>query len=262
VRRPYGTYRACALFGMAVLLSPIGGAALAASPPASASGSVSSTDGALIGGAAVTLSGNGPQRSARSDRRGAFSFPSLTPGTYTLAVTAPGYNPIDGRLVEVAANANTVFDLRLPRLQASSLTVIGSVRANGAQTISTLPAPTLDISMQPYAQQGETRVSDILANQLSTTVVPVLGGGLNAPMVVSLRVAPIRAKRSSTSTGTRSTTVHRRLRSLVARSGRLAKRSQVVYGIAPSSLFGPNTLGGALNVRTLEPTRKRTCSNA
>jgi len=253
VRRPYGTYLACALFGMAVLLSPIGGAALAASPPASASGSVSSTDGALIGGAAVTLSGNGTQRSARSDRRGAFSFPSLTPGTYTLAVTAPGYNPIDGRLVEVAANANTVFDLRLPRLQASSLTVIGSVRANGAQTISTLPAPTLDISMQPYAQQGETRVSDILANQLSTTVVPVLGGGLNAPMVVSLRgpdpsetLVDIDGHQvNNGSTGDFDL-------SLLDPADLVS--SQVVYGIAPSSLFGPNTLGGALNVRTLEPT--------
>ncbi len=31
---------------------------------------------------------------------------------------------------------------------------------------------------------------------------------------------------------------------------------QLVYGIAPSSLVGPNTIGGVINVRTLEPTAK------
>ena len=29
---------------------------------------------------------------------------------------------------------------------------------------------------------------------------------------------------------------------------------QVVYGIAPSSLIGPNTIGGGINILTLEPT--------
>lgn len=31
---------------------------------------------------------------------------------------------------------------------------------------------------------------------------------------------------------------------------------QVVYGIAPSALIGPSTIGGAINLRTLEPTAK------
>ncbi len=29
---------------------------------------------------------------------------------------------------------------------------------------------------------------------------------------------------------------------------------QVVYGISPSSLIGPNTIGGGVNILTLEPT--------
>jgi outer membrane cobalamin receptor len=227
--------------------------ALGAASDSGASGTVLSSDGAPIGGAAVTLSGNGPAVSAVSDLHGAFTFPHLAPGTYTLAVRAPGYNPIAARTVEVAAGDRTTIELRLPRLQASSLTVIGSVRANGSQAISTLPSPTMDISMQPYAQQGETRVSDILADQLSTTVVPVIGGGLNAPMVVSLR-GPDPSETLVDIDGHQVNNGSTGDFDLSLLDPADLTSAQVVYGIAPSSLFGPNTLGGALNVRTLEPT--------
>ncbi len=229
------------------------GSAQAGSLPSSAAGVVTSTDGSPIAGAEVTLAGNGSPLTSRSDRSGAFLFRALAAGTYTLAVSAPGYNPITARTVQIAADAKTTIELRLPRLQASSLTVIGTVRTNGTQAISTLPAPTLDISMQPYAQQGETRVSDVLANQLSTTVVPIIGGGLNAPEVVSLRgpdpsetLVDIDGHQvNNGSTGDFDL-------SLLDPADLVS--TQVLYGIAPSSLFGPNTLGGALNVRTLEPT--------
>jgi outer membrane cobalamin receptor len=228
-------------------------AAASVAGDASVSGSVLSTDGTPVVDADVTLSGDGSPLSARSDRHGAFIFPSVASGTYALSVSAAGYNSLSARTIAVAPRANTTLELRLPRLQASSLTVIGSVRTNGSQAISTLPAATLDISMQPYAQQGETRVSDILGNELSTTVVPIIGGGLNAPEVVSLRgpdpsetlvdVDGHQANNGSTGDFDLSLLDPADLTS-----------TQVVYGIAPSSLYGPNTLGGALNVRTLEPT--------
>jgi outer membrane cobalamin receptor len=224
-----------------------------AEPDSSAGGSVLSSDGAAIAGAAVSLSGNGPTRAAQSDAHGAFVFDHLASGTYTLAVSAPGYNPIASQTVQIAPRARATIELRLPRQQASSLTVIGSVRTNGAQAISTLPAPTLDISMQPYAQQGETRVSDILADQLSTTVVPVIGGGLNAPAVVSLR-GPDPSETLVDIDGHQVNNGSTGDFDLSLLDPADLTSAQVVYGIAPSSLFGPNTLGGALNVRTLEPT--------
>ena len=227
--------------------------ALAAAPDASAFGSVSSTDGTPIAGAEVTLSGNGPTLMSRSDGHGAFAFASLPSGTYTLGATAPGYNPLSGRTVQIAANAKTTLELRLPRLQASSLTTIGYVRTNGGQAISTLPAPTLDISMQPFAQQGATRVSDILGYQLSTTLIPVLGGGLNAPTVVSLR-GPDPSETLVDIDGHQVNNGSTGDYDLSLLDPADLTSSQVVYGIAPSSLYGPNTLGGALNVRTLEPT--------
>jgi outer membrane cobalamin receptor len=236
------------------LLLPLLGTAVTAAPPdASAGGSVLSTDGAPIADARVTLAAAAAPLEARSDRHGAFSFASLPPGTYTISVSAPGYDPITSRSVQIAAAARTTLELRLPRLQASSLTVIGTVRANGAQSISTLPAATLDISMQPYAQQGETRVSDILGEQLSTTVVPVLGGGLNAPQVVSLR-GPDPSETLVDIDGHQVNNGSTGDFDLSLLDPADLASTQVVYGIAPSSLFGPNTLGGALNVRTLEPT--------
>jgi outer membrane cobalamin receptor len=220
---------------------------------ATASGTVTSVDGAAIANARITLAGNGPVREALSDRHGAFTFRNLRSGTYTFAAAAPGFNPISAQTVQIAAHAATTIDLRLPRQQASSLTVIGSVRTNGAQAISTLPSPTLDISMQPYAQQGETRVSDILSDQLSTTVVPIIGGGLNAPQVVSLR-GPDPSETLVDIDGHQVNNGSTGDFDLSLLDPADLTSSQVVYGIAPSSLFGPNTLGGALNVRTLEPT--------
>jgi outer membrane cobalamin receptor len=246
---PYALLAILALLGFAAT----GPAAAADAAVPAAVGSVLSSDGLPIAGATVTLSGNGPSISALSDRRGAFAFPSLPAGTYTLAVTAPGYNPISARTVEIAADGRTTIELRLPRQQASSLTVIGSVRTNGAQAISTLPAPTLDISMAPYAQQGETRVSDVLGNQLSTTVVPVIGGGLNAPEVVSLR-GPDPSETLVDIDGHQVNNGSTGDFDLSLLDPADLTSAQVVYGVAPSSLFGPNTLGGALNVRTLEPT--------
>lgn len=242
-----------ALLAVAAAFALAQGSAAAAPSDSAAGGTVLSSDGAPIARAEVTLSGDGTPLTAESDSHGSFRFPHLAPGTYALAVRAPGYNPIAARTIEIASGGTTTIELRLPRLQASSLTVIGSVRANGSQAISTLPSPTLDISMQPYAQQGETRVSDVLSDQLSTTVVPVIGGGLNAPEVVSLR-GPDPSETLVDVDGHQVNNGSTGDFDLSLLDPADLTSAQVVYGIAPSSLFGPNTLGGALNVRTLEPT--------
>jgi len=229
-------------------------AAAAQQPPAAGvSGTVSSADGKPIPGASIALTGNGSARVAVSDRSGRFHLSGVPAGTYGVRASASGYSTLSGRTVAVAPNAETSLSLVLPAAQVSSLTVIGTVTTNGGTALSTAPAPSLEISTQPYAQQGVTRASDILQYQLSTTVIPIIGGGLNAPAAVALR-GPDPSE------------------TLVAVDGHLVNNGstgdfdlslldpadlqslQVVYGIAPSSLFGPNTLGGALNVLTLEPT--------
>jgi outer membrane cobalamin receptor len=220
---------------------------------AAASGSVRASDQTPIAGATVTLSGNGPTQRASSDRAGQFRITGIRPGTYIVSVTAPGYSPISGKTVSIAGGSEATLSIVLPVAQVSSLAQIGQVTANGRQTLSTNAAPTIDVATQPYAQAGVTSTSSILAQQLSTTVYPILGGGLNAPAVVALRgpdpsetlvdVDGHQVNNGSTGDFDLSLLDPADLQSL-----------QVVYGIAPSALYGPNTLGGALNVRTLEPT--------
>ena len=221
--------------------------------PAAAGGTVTTSTGTPIAGATIVVSGNGPARSAVTDRKGRFRLAGLAPGTYTLRVVAAGYAPVSGRTIEVSATAPTTLQVVLLRQQASSLTVIGEVRANGGGVVSTASAPTVQINAPAYAAQGVTTVSDILQNQMSTTVVPVLGGGLNAPEVVALR-GPDPSETLVDVDGHQINNGNTGDFDLSLLDPAELQSVEVVYGIAPSALYGPNTLGGALNVRTLEPT--------
>jgi outer membrane cobalamin receptor len=217
------------------------------------SGTVTSGEGSPVGGALVNLSGNGAPRTALSDAHGKFELQTVSAGTYTLSVTARGYTPLSGRTIQVDANLPTVLQLVLSRAQAASLTVIGEVRANGGTVLSTASAPVVQINAPTYAAQGVPSVGDILQNQMSTTVVPVLGGGLNAPLVVALR-GPDPSETLVDVDGHQINNGNTGDFDLSLLDPADLQSVEVVYGIAPSSLFGPNTLGGALNVRTLEPT--------
>ncbi|MBD5655409.1 MAG: TonB-dependent receptor [Candidatus Eremiobacteraeota bacterium] len=229
------------------------GVATAPLAAAQMSGTVVAPDGTPVVAAQLVLSGNGPDKTAVTDRSGHFRLGGVAPGTYSISATAKGYSPLSGRTIELTDGTANDVNLVLSRAQASALTTIGSVTTNGHQALSTAPGQSSNIATAPYAARGVTRTSDILQDELSTTVQPVIGGGLNAPAVVSLRgpdpsetlvdIDGHAVNNGSTGDFDLSLLDPADLQSV-----------QVVYGIAPSSLFGPNTLGGALNVRTLEPT--------
>ncbi len=216
-------------------------------------GAVDAPGGVPIANVSVTIRGEGGSKTVRSDAHGRFDFGRLAPGTYEIQAQAKGYDRLSERTIAVRAAQVNQIALTLRRSQASSLLVIGQVTVNGTPAISTAPVPSVNIDAQRYAAQAVTRVSDILTDQLSTTVYPILGGGLNAPAVVALRgpdpsetlvdVDGHQVNNGSTGDFDLSLLDPADLESV-----------QVVYGIAPSALYGPNTLGGALNVVTLEPT--------
>jgi outer membrane receptor protein involved in Fe transport len=237
-----------AVFGLVLIAFP-GAYALAAG----ITGTVLAADGTPVPSARVTFSGAGAPRSAQTDRAGRFALDDLPAGTYTVSANAKGYSPLSGRTVQVLDGSPNQIDLVLSRAQASSLTTIGTVRTNGRQALSTAPGQSVDIATAPYAQQGITRTSDILQQELSTTVEPVIGGGLNAPAVVSLR-GPDPSETLVDIDGHSVNNGATGDFDLSLLDPADLQSVQAVYGIGPSSLFGPNTLGGALNVRTLEPT--------
>jgi outer membrane receptor protein involved in Fe transport len=233
-------------------------AAMAAAPALAASlapvtGSVAAQGGVPIANASVTIRGEGLSKTVRSDAHGRFDFGRLAAGTYEIQAQAKGYETLRERTIAVRSAQVNQIALTLRRSEASSLLVIGQVSVNGTPAISTAPVPSVNIDAQQYAAQAVTRVSDILTDQLSTTVYPILGGGLNAPAVVALR-GPDPSETLVDVDGHQVNNGSTGDFDLSLLDPADLENVQVVYGIAPSALYGPNTLGGALNVVTLEPT--------
>jgi outer membrane cobalamin receptor len=230
--------------------------ALAQTGPGSVSGSVASGDGTPIAGAAVTLEGNGTNRVVHTDATGRFALNGVPPGTYEILVSALGYDRLSGRTIDVRAAEATTVALTLVR-SSTSLVTIGRVNTRSGEALSTSSAPAQDLSAQSYAARGYTSVADMLAQDaISTTVIRPSGGNPAAPAVVALR-GPDPTEtlidvdgHSVNSGGTGAFDL-----SLLDPAD--FSSVQLVYGISPSSLIGPNTIDGAINVRTLEPTAKR-----
>ena len=215
-------------------------------------GSVTANDGTPIAGATVVLSSPGTSHRSVSDAHGSVVFKSLPGGTYALAASAAGYQSITQRTVTFDPN-NTLLLISLSPATTNSLTVIGQVRASTGETVSTSSAPTVTLERAECRRGRRPVRRPMIWNQLSTTPVLPLGGGSNATRC--LRCAdPTRPKRSSTSTATPSTTGTPGDFDLSLVDPAALQDVQLVYGISPSSLIGPNTIGGGINIVTLQPT--------
>ena len=146
---------------------------------------------------------------------------------------------------------NTI-DLVLIR-SSTSLTTIGSVSATGTAAISTSSVPAQILNTQDYAARGFTRVGDVLEDALSATVLRQGSGSPAAPESVALR-GPDPTETLIDIDGHEVNNSNSGDFDLSLLDPADFENEQVVYGVAPSSLIGPSTIGGAINVRTLEPT--------
>ncbi len=237
-------------FGILALVSRLPAAAQSAD--AGIAGTITASDGTPVAGARIELaSANGSARST-SDSGGHFVLTGLPGGTYQLYASAPGYASISHRTVTLARDGATLA-LVLQRATTSSLAVIGQVRANAGETVSTSSAPSVSLSAQNAAEAGVTSVSDMVWNQLATTPVIPLGGGSNATVSFALR-GPDPTETVVDIDGHSVNNGNTGDFDLSLIDPAALQSVQLVYGISPSSLVGPNTLGGAINILTLEPT--------
>ncbi|MGC9992827.1 MAG: TonB-dependent receptor [Candidatus Cybelea sp.] len=215
-------------------------------------GTVRSNDGAPIAGASVTISMPDVSRTDRTDARGAFVLSHVREGTYTLRASAPGYQPISQRTVTLG-RSNSRLSIVLSQATTNSLTVIGEVRASAGETVSTASAPTISMSAQQAAAAGTTSVAPMLWSQLSTTPVIPLGGGSNATVSFAVR-GPDPTETVVDIDGHQMNNGNTGDFDVSLLDPAALQEVQLVYGIAPSSLIGPNTIGGGVNIVTLEPT--------
>ncbi len=135
----------------------------------------------------------------------------------------------------------------------NSLTVIGEVRASAGETVSTSSAPTVSLSAQAAAAAGVTSVAPMLWSQLSTTPVIPLGGGSNATVSFAVR-GPDPTETVVDIDGHQMNNGNTGDFDVSLLDPAALQEVQLVYGISPSSLIGPNTIGGGVNILTLEPT--------
>ncbi len=215
-------------------------------------GTVTAADGTPIAGATVALTAASSVRTARTDARGRFDIDRVLPGTYSISAAAPGYQSVTQRAVTVAEHEEHLA-LVLARATTSSLTTIGTVRARSGETVSTASAPSVTISAQDAAASGTTAVSSMLWDQLATTPFLPLGGGSNATVAYAVR-GPDPTETLVDVDGHQVNNGNTGDFDLSLVDPASLQSVQLVYGIAPSSLLGPNTIGGAVNIMTLEPT--------
>jgi outer membrane receptor for ferrienterochelin and colicin len=111
-------------------------------------GTVLDTNHAPLAGATVTLTSAQGTRSATTDSKGAFRFPYLTPGTYSLSARREGYNTVDHPNIEVRLGSTSQLEVTLQPTTTEKVEVIAS-------------APTVDVTS---ATTGTNIKTDVLAN--------------------------------------------------------------------------------------------------
>jgi outer membrane receptor protein involved in Fe transport len=236
-----------------VAFSSLGSTAVLAQGDAgTVEGVVTSSDGASVADAVVTLAGRGAERSVRSGPDGRFELNGVPAGTYGVRAEATRYDRLSGRTIDVRDGAVTELALSLAR-SSSSLATIGRVAIKGSDALSTSSAPTSYLDPQAYANFGYTRLSDMLQNSISTTLVHPLGGSTVLPTSVALR-GPDPTETLVDIDGHQVNTGNTGDFDLSLLDPADYVGVELVKGIAPSSLVGPDTIDGAINIRTLEPT--------
>lgn len=243
--------RAAALLTLIVLLvAP--GIVYAQSSTLDVTGTVKAADGTPIAGASVNLTSQAGADRARTDARGFFVMHEVRSGTYALHVSAPGYQTLSERTVTVGANDATLT-VTLSPATTNALTVIGRVSASSGETVSTASAPTDSLSAQAAAAAGTTSVGAMVWSALSTTPVIPLGGGSTATVDLAVR-GPDPTETIVDIDGHPMNNGNTGDFDLSLLDPAALQEVEIVYGIAPSSLIGPNQIGGGVNITTLQPT--------
>jgi hypothetical protein len=113
-------------------------------------GQVRDTTNAVVPGATVTITNSetGLRRSAKTDDAGRFNLPQLKPGTYSVRVEAPGFEPQQNDNVTSGLGQKQTVDFILKVARSNEVVEVSSeaplINPENANTSTTLNAPALE----------------------------------------------------------------------------------------------------------------------
>lgn len=213
-------------------------------------GNVHSSTGAPIANARIALRGSTVFHTT-TNARGTFAI-AIPAGAYEFNAQARGYA---GATVDLRVQRDSQIDVALEAVDAPTLRTIAAVRIDGrlAPMHGTIPSVTLPRA--EYERMGYDRVVDAIAGVPSVTFSRPDGGGSNAIAAISLR-GPDPSE------------------TLIALDGQLLNDANtgdidvsrfpiaafssvdITEGLGPQDSEGSNTIGGAVDLVSLRPTRE------
>jgi len=215
------------------------------------SGHVVTSTGTPVANAHVDLTGT-TAAAVRTDADGAFSV-RVDPGTYQIHASAAGFAPTYAGPIDVDHDERV--DVALESLDTPQLRLIGSVRVDGKLAVQHDAVPSINVSRNDLEQLGFDRITQGLLDVPSVTFARPDGGADTAPSLVALR-GPDPSETlvgldgqilNDANTGDLDLS-----RFPVAAFSNVA----ITEGLGPSDSEGSNTIGGAVNIISLRPTRE------
>ncbi|MDB5028249.1 MAG: hypothetical protein JWO66_1938 [Candidatus Eremiobacteraeota bacterium] len=254
-----------ALVGGPVSMAPASAqtAPAAQRAPSTAASQVSGvvTDAAAtpVQGATVTLTG--PRSyTATSDAQGRYTITGVQAGVYVATVARSGYQTGTEQDVAVTNGTPISLNVQLAAPTLSTLRVIGSTRTTFSRsTFNTSPASVNVINTQTFIEQGQPQVKSVL-NQTPGVNIELPATSGNGAAAGAITFPSIRAGlgfETSTlidghpvSNGAFGDYVSTFMNSFTLGS------VEVVKGPGAASPVVNNAIGGTINFRTLDPTRR------
>lgn len=142
-------------------------------------GVVKDPSGAVVADATVTaIATSGAPRATKTNAQGAFSFPGLTPGAYTIVAEAPGFAATRRTGVEVASGRKATINLTLALATANAQVEVE------AQPVEVAVSPTENassVSVKGSDLQALADDPDALAEQIQELAGP--SAGPNGPEI-------------------------------------------------------------------------------
>ena len=172
---------------------------------------------------------------------GAFAFPALAPGRYTIEVERIGYAPLRAPIeVKAGQTSSRILELRVAAIQVEEIVVTGTIGERAGRDVL---SPTSVLSGAELERKLDGTVAATLAAEPGvsvtgigpTTARPVIRG-LGGDRIVMLEDGVRAGDMSSTSSD-----------HAVAIEALTAQRFEVVRG-PMSLLYGSSALGGVVNV--------------